>query len=57
MVSVAYPRKGRPWTDVDDDTLRLWSETMNTREIADLLGRTSHSVYERKKVLGLSQSR
>lgn len=57
MMSVAYPRKGLPWTDVDDNTLRLWSETMNTREIADLLGRTSHSVYERKKVLGLSQSR
>lgn len=54
IMTSAYPNKGLPWTNVDDANVRLWSKTKDTREIADLLGRTSHSVYERKRALGLT---
>lgn len=57
MVTIAYPRKGLPWTEVGDGHLRQWYETKGTAEIADLLGRTSHSVYERMRLLGLPNAR
>jgi hypothetical protein len=57
MVKVAYPRTRLPWTDIEEQKIRLWFETKSTREIADLLGRTTNSVYARAKALGLGTSR
>ncbi len=57
IMTVAYPKKGWPWTDQDDRDLRLWYETKSIREISDSLGRTPHSIYARVRALGLGNSR
>jgi len=50
------PRAGRPWTTAEDDVLRV-NGALNPAALASALGRSSSSVVERLRRLGLKTGR